>query len=312
MVTIRRSRAPWWFVVLLTVAWAVALRVCAPASPASGGVGAPPAPPSLAFWAFLGVIIDIVWKGVEVAARVTLQILGYSVNLLWRFARNIANGAHELASFAFRGLKEAWSLLRGTYEHVLKPAWEKVWKWVDRVEGWLQRTFGPVLTWLRRVRDWILHFWEKYIRPILDLVDITRHALRVLGSLGLEWARALDRRLGTIEDAISSRFLQIVGYVNDVINLVNRVVTADGLFQKLAYVRTYARDVKDIVNQSGWGLHRPITDDERYALKTLLDQRSLSVIARDMSQYMRDGTGPDAEWLDKTAAAVRVWLGGLP
>jgi hypothetical protein len=312
MVYPRRSRAPWWFVALLTVAWAVTVRVCAPASLASGGVGVPHAPPSLAWWAFLGVIIDIVWKGVEVAARVTLQILGYSVNLLWRFARNIANGAHELASFAFKGLKQAWSLLRGTYEHVLKPAWQKVWTWVDRVESWLQRTFGPLLSWLRRVRDWILTFYESYIRPILDVIELSRRALRVLGSLGLEWARALDRRLGTIEDWIDRRFQDVLGTINDVINVVNRVVTADGLFQKLAYVRTYARDVKDLVNQSGWGLHRPITGDERDALQKAIAQRSLSVVARDMRQYLRDGTGPDAEWLNQTAAAVRVWLGGLP
>jgi hypothetical protein len=308
MVYPRRSRAPWWFVALLTVAWAVTVRVCAPASLASGGVGVPHAPPSLAWWAFLGVIIDIVWKGVEVAARVTLQILGYSVNLLWRFARNIANGAHELASFAFSGLKRAWSLLRGTYEHVLKPAWQKVWRWIDNVEQWLQRTFGPVLTWLRRVRTWILDFWSTYIRPILDLVDITRRALHVLGALGLEWARSLDRRLGAIEDWIERRFQDVLGTLNDVINVVNRIMTADGLFQRLTYIRTLQRDWNLSWKTLVAGYTKPVTETQRTETDGKVAVKTQQQIASDVRAYMRDRAGPNYGLFSEMAAQWRKQL----
>jgi hypothetical protein len=310
MVYPRRSRAPWWFVALLTVAWAVTVRVCAPASLASGGVGVPHAPPSLAFWAFLGVIIDIVWKGVEVAARVTLQILGYSVNLLWRFARNIANGAHELASFAFSGLKRAWSLLRGTYEHVLKPAWQKVWRWIDNVEQWLQRTFGPVLTWLRRVRTWILDFWSTYIRPILDLVDITRRALHVLGALGLEWARSLDRRLGAIEDWIERRFQDVLGTLNDVINVVNRIMTADGLFQRLTFLRTLARDYAHAWSIVLQGFNKPLGAADRDAMDKAAEPKPLADVHRDVGAYLLDRSGADAALFTEVGGQWSKYLRG--
>jgi hypothetical protein len=38
-------------------------------------------------------------------------------------------------------------------------------------------------------------------------------------------------------------------------------MTADGLFQRLAFVRTLARDYKQAWNQLMWGYHHPIPDD---------------------------------------------------
>jgi hypothetical protein len=304
-------RAPLWFYVLVAAIVAVALRELVPAPSASGGAGPTSHPPALAFFAILGAIVDAIWKGIEVAGRVALAILQYSVHWAWRAIALLGKGAAELAGYAWKGLRKTWTALKFAVLHP-KRAWEKLWHWVDNAEQWLKDTFGPTLDWLQRQAQKLRTFWHDYVQPWLDVIDVTRRGLRVLGSLGFEWAKRLDAALGAIEDRITSKYLELVGYVNDLINIVNRVVTADGLFQKLAYVRTYARDVKDIVNQTGWGLHRPITGDERAALKKLLDQRSLSVIARDMGQYMRDGTGPDAEWLNQTAAAVRVWLGGLP
>lgn len=305
-------RAPLWFVVVVAVACAALLRVCAPAVGASPVGGAPHAPPALAFWTFFVALVEAIWKGVEVAGKVALAVLQYSVQIAWRAITLLGKGAAELARYAWDGAKATWRLLQDTYEHVLKPAWRFFWKWVDKTEAWLKRTFQPLLTWLQRIRKWVLDFYANYIRPVLDFLDVTRRVLQVLARLGVDWAKTLDARLGAIEDFITRQYLRALSAINDVINIVNRVVTADGLFQKLAYVRTYARDVKDIFNQTGWGLHRPITDDETDELKAAIAQRSLAVIARDMEQYIRDGTGPDAEWLNQTTAAVRVFLGGLP
>jgi hypothetical protein len=311
MSTLPHRRAPLWFYVLVAALLAVALRELAPAPAASAGAGGDAHPVSFAWWTILVTIVEAIWKGVEVAGRVTLAVLQYSVNLLWRFARNIAAAAHELADYAWTGLKAGWGLLRDTYENVLKPAWKFFWKWVDKVENWLQRTFEPLIRWLQKVRTWILDFYTRYIRPVLDIIDVTRRALRVLASLGLEWARTLDRKLGELEERITRPFLELVAKVNDVINLINRVVTLDGLFQKLAYVRTYARDVKDIWNQTGWGLHRPITAAEKDALHTSFARLALKTVERDIGEYMRTGGGPDAELLNGVAADVRVLFGGL-
>jgi hypothetical protein len=308
MVYIRRRRAPLWFVVLVAVACAAAWRVLGAGVVPPGGAGDPAAPIALAWFGWILTLVEALWTGVEVAGKVALVVLQYSVTIVWRAVTLLGKGAAELAQYAWKGAKVAWSLFRDTYEHVLKPAWQFFWKWVDRVEQWLQRTFGPVLTWLRRVRAWVLQFYAAYVRPILDLLDISRRALHVLGSLGLEWARRLDARLGAIEDWIDRRFQSVLGAINEIINVVNRVVTADGLFQRLAFVKTLARDVKHAANQFGWGLSSSISAADREALRRVLEAQSLSGVRRNLQQYIRDGSGPDAELLSSVSADVRALL----
>src|SRR6266498_3690984 len=185
-------RAPLWFVVLTSAVFALLLRELVPPPLTSGGGGTIDAPPAVAFWFVFILIAEAIWKGVEVAGKITLVFLQYSVTILWKFARLIAEGAFTVGKFAWKGLKVGWGLMRDTYTHVLKPAVKFLWKWVDKTERWFERTFGPLMKWLRRLRTWVLDFYKNYIRPFLDIIDVTRRALRVLGSLGLDWALARD------------------------------------------------------------------------------------------------------------------------
>jgi hypothetical protein len=262
MFTLRPRRAPFWFVVLVSVGAALALRQVESYFPLVSGRPLDDGRPALAFWVFLVAVAEVVWKGAEVAAKIALHILQYSVHLLWRFATLIAKGVGQLGTYAWKGLRQAWQLLRLTYSHVLKPAWKFVWKWVDKTERWLSRTFGPLVKRLRWLRDWVLKFYATYVRPILDMIDVTRRALRVLASLGVEWARALDRQLAELEARIERPFRLVLAKLNEVINIVNRVVTADGLFQRLAYIRTLERDMRFVKNELANAFHRPATAQE--------------------------------------------------
>ena len=286
-----RRRAPAWFVLLVAAGCAVILRSVSPA-------GAPPpagahvdAPPALAFFGFLIAIAEVAWKAFEVVGRVTLQILSYSVTLLWKFVNLIADGAAELAQWTWIGLRKGWALLRSTYTHVLKPGWLKIWKWVDRAEHWLESTFGPVLKWLRRIRKWVLDFYTHFVRPILDLLDITRHALRVLSSLGVAWARALDARLADLESRIERPFRVLLAKINEVINVVNRIVTADGLFRRLVHIRSIERDIREVSRAFANWRSKPLTDDDYRERLKRASARTEAERIRDASDALRDGGG---------------------
>jgi len=303
-----RRRAPTWFVLSVAIASSVALRVWAPSLCGDHSGGALHDPPALAFWGFLIAVVEVLWKGVEVAGKVALAILQYSVQLLWRFATLIAKGVGEAAQFAWKGLRAGWQLLKDTYTHVLKPAWQFFWKWVDKVERWLERTFGPLMAWLRRVRAWLLDFWAVYIRPILDLLDISRRALRVLGALGLEWARALDQKIADLEERIEAPFRALVAKVNDVINIVNRIMTADGLFQRLTYIRTLQRDWNLAWKTLVAGYTKPVTDAQRKETDAKVAGKSQQQVTSDVRAYMRDRSGPDAGLFSEMAAQWRKQL----
>lgn len=309
MPTVPARRAPLWFVGLVAVAAALVCRDVL-THVDTGRCGSDvDAPPALAFWGIFLIIAEALWKGVEVAGRVALAILQYSVHILWRAVVLITKGASELGKFAWKGLRQAWGLLRATYDHVLKPAWKFVWKWVDKTERWLQRTFGPLVKFLRRVRKWVLDFYADYIRPILDIIDISRRALRVLASFGVAWARALDRRLGEIQDAIDRPFRALLAKLNEVINLVNRVVTADGLFQKLAHVRSVERDITQIVNTWHAAHSKPPTDAEWEAALARDNYKTGEQVISETREYLRSGDGPHASSIDEWSAQLARNLG---
>jgi PAS domain-containing protein len=254
------------------------------------------------------MLVEALWTGVEVAGRVALAILQYSVTIAWRAINLLGKGAAELAGYAWKGFRVAWDLLRATYEHVLKPAWQFFFRWVDKVERWLERTFGPLMRWLRRLRDWVLKFYATYIRPILDIIDISRRALRVLASLGLDWARTLDQKLADLEEKIEKPFRALVAKINDVINVVNRIMTADGLFQRLTYIRTLQRDWNLAWKTLVAGYTKPVTDTQRAETAAKTAAKSQQQVTSDVRAYMRDGSGPDAGLFSEMAAQWRKQL----
>jgi hypothetical protein len=300
-------RAPLWFYVLVAAIVAVALRELVPALPASGDAGRTSHPPALAWWTIIVSIVEALWKGVEVAGRVALAILQYSVHWAWRAIVLLGKGAAEIAGYAWTGLRKTWSALKDAVLHP-KKAWEKLWRWVDNAEQWLKDTFGPTLDWLQNLARKLRDFYRDYVQPWLDIIDVTRRALRVLGALGIEWAKQLDAKLGAIEDAIASRFLQIVGYLNDVINVVNRVVTADGLFQRLAYIRTLQRDWVLSWKTLVAGYAKPVTATERAETDKRTAAKTQQQVTSDVRAYMRDGSGPDAGLFSEMAAQWRKQL----
>lgn len=307
---VRRSSPPFWFQLAVAVAAALVVRACLPhgGGLVEGGGSDPHV--AQAFLGFLILLVSLVWKGVEVAGKLTLAAVAYSVKLLWLFATKVGNGLTELGHGVLAGLRGAWKFFEWTYEKVLKPAWLKFWRWFDKFRRWLDETIGPVLRWLRELRDTLLDFWKTYVRPWLDLIDVTRRVLRVLSSLGFRWARALDDRLGAIESAIERPFRLVLGKINEVINIVNRVVTLDGLVQRVALVRSLERDYiyawRAAVNP--WSKPLPAEDQKRRdAGRTT---KGLPEVTADTIAYMQDRSGPSAPLLEEMTVIWRAYLAG--
>jgi hypothetical protein len=242
-----RPPPPLWFVLLLGVAEALAVRALTGSIGVGEGEGSPAPPLSLAFWPFLILVASWIWTGIQVAGRITLQILAYSVKLLWAFATRIQSALIAVGRTLIDVGKQAWRFLRWTYTDVLQPAWRQFWKWFDQLRKWLDKTFGPTLRFLDAVRTHILKFYDKWVRPILDVIGFARQVLGILASLGLEWARELDRKLRWLEEKIDAPFRLVLAKLNEIIGIVNRVVTADGLFQRVALLRSTFRDANYVV-----------------------------------------------------------------
>src|SRR3954451_6353126 len=300
----RRSAPPLWFLVGVAVVVGLVCRALVTPAPAPWDGGGHPVEVRYASWAFIVLIGELIWKGVEVAGKITLEILHFLYLQLSLIVTKLGNGLKVVGSALLAGLKRSWQFLGDTYDKVLKPAWEKFWRWFGRLRQWLDDTFGPLLQHLRDLRDALLKFWSTYVRPWLDLIDVTRRVLRVLNSLGLHWAAALDAKLGALEDAIERPFRLLLAKVNEVINLVNRVVTLDGLLQRVALIRSLARDYKYAWQAMANPYWKPISAAERDRARTAEAPRPAAMIERDCLAFVAD-RGGDARDLYADAADAR-------
>ena len=191
-----------------------------------------------------------VWKALQVVAEV-LGVIGGAVAasleaaVVWLaqmvgwLARRTANILASTGGMFAR----AWEGLRKVYFDVLRPALVQLYRWIRDLQEWLKRTLTPVYRILKRVHDKVLRVWDRYLRPWLEFVDKVRIGLRILGRLGVDWARKLDRTLEAWERVLIDHYLQLVAAVNQVIDLVNDVVTFDRLFARLPFIRSMDRDV---------------------------------------------------------------------
>lgn len=254
-----RPAPPLWFLLLLCALEALVWRALGGAARDDGT--------AVAFWQIIGLIAGIIWTGVQVAGKVTLTILSWSVKVLWAFAIQVRNVAVAIGHTVVDVGRKAWDFLRLTYDEVLRPAWTKFWGWFDKLRHWVERAVGPVLDFLDRVRSWVMRFYDVWVRPILDAIGIARRVLNVLASLGLDWARALDQKLRWLEEKIEAPFRLAIAKINEVIGIVNRVVTADGLFQRVALIRTIERDMRFVGRALANWRSVPLTDADFDALR---------------------------------------------
>jgi hypothetical protein len=302
------SSPPLWFLCLVAVALGVLVRVCLPEHSVATATGPEHGAPRVAFLQFLILIGSLIWKGLEVAGRVTLQVLHWMVIALHATVAALANGLKALGSGLLKGLKRTWDFTRRLYDDVLKPAWKKFWGWFDKFRKWLDHTFGPILKWLKHVRDAYLCFYKTWIKPWLDLIDITRKTLRVLAALHVSWARAVEARLARLEELIEKPFRLVLAKINEIINLVNRVATLDGLLQRVALIRSLERDYIFAWRAATNPWHRLFSGDEESEIKRQQAGTPHETIIANAKAYMRDKSGPDAPLINEMTIIWRRYL----
>ena len=304
--TPRRAAPPLWFLLCLAVVEALVYRVVSgnlDSWTLGGGQGQPV---TVAFWPAIILIGSLIWKGLEVAGRVSLAVLQWVVANLSLVVTKALNALKDVGLGLLTGLKKTWEFFKLTYDRVLKPAVLKFWRWFDKARKWLDDTFRPVLDFLKGIRDNLLLFYKTWIRPWLDLIDITRRGLRILSSLGVAWARKLDAQLGAIEDKIERPFRYVLAKVNEIVNLVNRVITADGLFQRAALIRSLGRDYKYAWNLIRSAYSNPLTDAQRDEVRKRKPAHTVSALRAEFEEYFETGTGKNAARLNEVGESMML------
>ena len=200
---------------------------------------------------------------------------------------------------------KAWDALRIVWSDVLRPAIVWLDGAIRRVQAWLKDTFAPVFQWLRRVRDEIQGIYDRFVRPVLDTIEFIRQVNRVLLTFHITFLKKLDAELARLEHWIEEPIQWLNAKVNELINAVNYIVTADGFFQRYALVRSLGKHAPDWTKIFWLSQTAPIDAGAVDAAKgRVVDATPASYYGAQLGAFYRDGSGDFAPDIN---ALVDVW-----
>jgi hypothetical protein len=241
----------------------------------------------------IGTVVGLIgsitglWRGYKVDSFIGAIVSGLS-NIAKALAQAFTTFVLEMRLF----LAKLVAALARLWNVVLRPLlhWAKE-KFLS-VTAWLKRTFAPLIRLIDRLRkEWRL-FYTRILRPILDTIDIIRFFLRELGRLGVGWASDLDKTLARIQDKIQADWEWVYGHLNEIRNVIDRIVTLDYLIQRLVFLRTLDRDAPIWVRM-WWtrSLQGPSVVHTSYELTRDYPTHFVQEDVNALTDYFTDGGG---------------------
>ena len=189
----------------------------------------------------------------------------------------------------------------GPLFRALGNMWTRLLRFIDKL-------FGPIINFLMRIRDWVQRFYQRFIRPIVDAIEIARRVLRLLSLFGMDWAKKLDEKLYTIEQYFTAPIEFLTAKINEALGWINRIVTLDGLLQRVTLIKSLVRDANALANIWWQKTHRNLTPAERAEYGRTWGGADVPQAVRDAEAYIVHRQGPDRAVINEHVADIRLRL----
>lgn len=254
-----------------------------------------------ALWSAITWLGDILGIAGGAIASSLEAVVSYLVTAVGWLASRVSNILLSTGGMFSR----VWEWSKQIYDDVIKPGLVWLHDVYTRVSAWLATYFRPVFQFLSHVRAILMDLYGRFIRPILTALDLAHAVLRTLADFGVNWAKTLDAYVQRTEAIITENFLKVLGWINEVRDVVNAIVTPDRLFQQLPFVRTLERDAGHWI-RIFW--NNQIAAPDQAALDAAkartVDQTAHDVYSKQLGAFYRDGSG---DYAAEIAALVPVW-----
>lgn len=238
--------------------------------------------------------LTYVWTWIQQATRLL-------ATYLLDVAKSLAKSIVAVGKFFAR----LWGWLRRFYTDIIKPILRKLNQFIEWLQRTLKRIFGPVLELLQKIRKEIQKFYDKFLKPILDVIDALRLVLRGLSALGVDWAKELDAKLARLQQLITEPILQAIKRINEIAGWIDRIMTLDGLFQRLAFLRTLGALQRPIIRWAWNSQSTPVSAGEIDAARKRNKPRTAGEIRSAVNEYAQFGGGPYAARINENRTAWR-------
>jgi hypothetical protein len=214
---------------------------------------------------------------------------------LWAVIVALANyliaALNFIAKFFLTLMQDIAKAFKWIWEKIIKTGLVKVLGWFIKVRDWLNRTFGPLLRFLLKVRAILDKYFNLIVKPILVMIQHVRQVLQLFRLLGVKWAVALDARLALIENRIVQVYETIRTTLNQVISDIQLVLDPSGLLRRLPVIGSLIRSSAELANLLYRTVGRPLTGDEQ-AAQDRARRALLPAAAKDNLVSFKAGTLP--------------------
>lgn len=183
-----------------------------------------------------------------------------------------AVGAALAAMWAVLGpiLVPVWSALKGIWQDVLKPAWNKILDWGYRLQCIYFDHIKPILDKFKRVSKILRDVYATFLAPIHDLVSIVDQFLRLTGLIYTPFGQWLDGELHYFDNVLDDFWRRISDPINVLLRVVNEyILDADRLLAAPLLLQSTAKHMDVVVSQWWSSSLQTVSDDWKTGLKSL-------------------------------------------
>lgn len=185
------------------------------------------------FGGFSGITAKDILRNIAYLKDQTVLLETGHVGVFWSLGRALAGALQTFAVY-----------VRDHAKTFLKWAGDKLRK----IEQYLKTKFGPILHYLKVLKDHIHEIYNRFVKPVIDTIEFIRALNRTLNVFHIHVLDKLDRILQGIERRIEEPFDWADRILTEIQNAIDRIITLDGLIQRFTLLTSMQRYAPAWVN----------------------------------------------------------------
>lgn len=238
---------------------------------------------------------------VDSALATAIKGIQHALNVLGNELASVFHLLSRLAGYILQMLK---GLLLGVI-HGLVAAVEAIGKMLKDV---FANGIMPALQALQKARDWLIKIYERFLRPLLIVLQDLRKVLAILRAFHVGFATKLDNVLADIQSKISTPLLYLLQFTNAVANYINLILDARLFLQRplfLASLNAYKGSSLNLLI----GAMNPTPDPARVAaLQATAVIPTPTQSSNDLHQFLQGNSGAMAVPIAQRTADLQGYL----
>lgn len=172
------------------------------------------------------------------------------------------NALVSLANWALSIFQKVGAFFANLWTNFLKPLWKRLVGLYTSIRARLQAIFGPVLSWIQRVRAWYYQYIYKWVVLVQQILSTIRVVLTAFRLLGAKWAAKLDADIQTIQGYITEFTSAIVSTLNAASTWLNIIADPAGIIRKDFFTGTLFSSLGAVKGAAAFGQSRAQTATE--------------------------------------------------